>query len=117
MLMIRAAQMEAFQDHLLNEFAIELADRMKIRHSSFVSDLDPSELVSLVREEVDIARGFGVQSRGQLRRYTDLSATLDWGFGNQLPWANAILADTEQRPEERLARIEQAAVFESRKRG
>jgi len=111
MLQLSNDQWGALADAKRRQFAEEMADRAERRHPAACRKCSREELIAALEREIQTAHGHGLRNRGLLARFTDLSMVLGAGFAEREDWAQAILANTRLTPPQRLAELEEAAVF------
>ena len=111
MLTFTSEQMGLFQQDLLHRFVEDLALRARKRHPERAAEFPGDELVRALTQEVQTAKKLGLRTKGQLRRFSDLSMTFGCGFAETEDWARGLFARAGMTPAERLTEVEQSSVF------
>ena len=105
MIKISESQVSDLRAARLHRFAEELRDRAQVRHESRCLELSGGELLVGLKNEVAAAKKFGVQTRGELKRFTDLAMTFGFGFSQNEDWARNTFVNKKQEPKDRLRTV------------
>jgi hypothetical protein len=108
---VHQTQMDALEQARLNSFARELATRARDRHPAACEPLADDDLLACITDEIRAARAIGLRTRGEIKRFADLSLTLGFGFAASQDWARDLFAAPRLAPRDRLGKVEDAAVF------
>lgn len=100
----------------LHRFIEELTERAHVRHRARCLQLSDGDLFASMKTEVAAAKKFGLQTRGELKRFTDLAMTFGFGFSQNEDWARNTFVNKKQEPKARLRTVEETAIFVLRDR-
>lgn len=92
MLVIRAEQMKILEQVQLRQFEDSMATHLMRRFPGNPVVADGTQLRSLIREGIQLARTFGVVDRYDVRRFLEFSAEYGADFHTK-SWAAKILHD------------------------
>ncbi|MFT6774134.1 MAG: hypothetical protein ACJA1L_001845 [Paracoccaceae bacterium] len=108
---VRQIQLDALQQARLSDFAQELSARARDRHPAASEPLSDDDLLARITDEILAARAIGLRTRGELKRFCDLSMLIGFGFAASTVWARDLFAAPRFAPRDRLGQVEETAVF------
>jgi len=97
-------------------FAVNLAERARFRHPEATKKLEDDALIAGLSREIAMAKRYGLKTKSELERFSDLSMTLGFGFSESEDWAQSLFLNKKMKPRERLTDVENTAVFVIRER-
>ncbi|WP_437767842.1 hypothetical protein WME77_12760 [Sorangium sp. So ce764] len=107
MLVIRDAQMAAFEAEGLKRYKAHLVESVKKHWPERSAALGDEGVRGEVDRAIERADGYGIVSQKDVFRYLNVSFMLGAGFDTDptYPWAEAILKDDAMAPSEKMDRI------------
>jgi hypothetical protein len=100
-MLIREAQIKAFQQRAIDNYIVELADHCRDFSPHLCKTLTDEQLKFAIRRGVEKAEAHKITLRGPVRFYVDMTILFGSSFDTdpQYPWAQKILLKTEEMSE------------------
>ena len=114
MLRIRKEQVHTLGRHRADRFEHDLANYLRSEFEDKLAGQSPEQVLSLVREEIQQAKNYGIETEVDIERFLEFRVSLGPQFDTRNDWIQEILVLQKRTGAQKLRMIEDGLVFQSR---